>query len=412
MSKIKSEFLDNFDGQTRTTYNAALNNFIGFINNIEVKRGVSTQETKDKFDRLANEYLNDKSRNHYEDFRNFIADMVENERPPTTIRTYKNALNEFFVQFDITFTDKEKKNIGRKMPNGKRPVSIEETLTRPMLSRILNNLPVHGKAFALISSSSGMRIGEILQLKMLDMDIDQISTPIHIKGSIAKNGEPRITFISQEARLMVIEWLNLRETYISQASERNYGNSIDKNDNRLFPFTKSVVYDMWNSALRKSGLFKLDAITNRATIRIHSLRKYFRSNLPLGGCPVDVIEEMMGHAGYLTDSYRRLTESQLSELYNEHEHLLYIGAKIDDTSQRAIIEKQQNEIRNLQDTITNIQLLNRNDIENRVENIVIEKQQANELIIAERELFGNQISELTDRMKKQEEMINRIFGTI
>ncbi|HUU87309.1 MAG TPA: site-specific integrase [Candidatus Glassbacteria bacterium] len=344
MSKIESEFLDNFEGQTRMTYSAALNNFIGFIYGIEIKRGVSSKATKKEFDKLANEYLEDKTRNHYEDFRNFIAEMNNKNRPPATIRTYKNALNEFFIQFEIKFTDLQKKNICRKMPKGgKRPVSKEEMITKPILNKILGNLPVHGKAFSLISSSSGMRIGEILKLTLDDFDINQIPTPINVSGAISKNGEPRITFMSQEARLMVLEWLEIRDNYIAQASERNYGNSIDENDNRLFPFTKSVIYDMWNSALKKTYLFKLDTVTKRATIRIHALRKFFRTNLAFG-CPVDAVEEMMGHSVYLSDAYRRPSESQLSELYATHEHLLLVGVKVDDTSAKASIEKMQTQI--------------------------------------------------------------------
>jgi len=96
-------------------------------------------------------------------------------------------------------------------------------------------------------------------------------------------------------------------------------------DARLFPFTDETYGKLWGHALQRSGLLSIDRGTNRKTIHPHGLRKFFRSQGALRAA-VDAIEHLMGHAGYLTDSYRRLSRDQLAAEYRKAEPLLTIGA--------------------------------------------------------------------------------------
>ncbi|MCZ7401225.1 MAG: hypothetical protein O8C61_03285 [Candidatus Methanoperedens sp.] len=90
-------------------------------------------------------------------------------------------------------------------------------------------------------------------------------------------------------------------------------------DDRVFPFTQGTAEQMWNNALVNSGLLSVDKGTNRKQLRMHQLRKFFRSQLALG-CPVDIVEALMGHEGYLTEAYRRYTKAQMAEYYQKNEH--------------------------------------------------------------------------------------------
>ena len=55
------------------------------------------------------------------------------------------------------------------------------------------------------------------------------------------------------------------------------------------------------------------------------LRKFFRSQLGMS-CPVDIVEALMGHAGYLTDAYRRISKAQMKEAYLKNEFRVTIQA--------------------------------------------------------------------------------------
>jgi len=182
-----------------------------------------------------------------------------------------------------------------------------------------------------------------------------------------------------------------------------YGADKDIHDNRVFPFSDTNVYKMWIIALEKTGLYSKDRKTGRTQLRIHQLRKYFRSQLALG-CPVDVVEVLMGHEGYLTDAYRRLPTKQLAEYYSKYEHLLYISApkdlqRIEDEFKaelqsnskfmHQISSEQQTKIRNLEDQLENISSINiREQIEDAMENLIIDN-----------ETYKNEIRSLKEDMK-------------
>jgi hypothetical protein len=48
------------------------------------------------------------------------------------------------------------------------------------------------------------------------------------------------------------------------------------------------------------------------------LRKFFSSQMRLV-VPVDIVEGLMGHSGYLSDAYRRYTRKQVEEFYRKGE---------------------------------------------------------------------------------------------
>ena len=51
--------------------------------------------------------------------------------------------------------------------------------------------------------------------------------------------------------------------------------------------------------------------------------KFFRSQLALA-VPVDIVEALMGHEGYLTEAYRRYSKKQMAEYYLKGEHLVTV----------------------------------------------------------------------------------------
>ncbi len=208
--------------------------------------------------------------------------------------------------------------------------TFESDLDTATLRNILMHTDLKGKAFFLTLASSGMRIGELLQLTLTDVDQTKDPVLIKVRQQYTKSKHARLTYISTEAREVLNEWLKVRSKYITSSANRNkglvdagIGTTKDLEDDRLFPFSNFVAESMWTTAVKNAGLLEVDQFTNRKTHRIHQLRKFFRSQLALG-CPVDVVEGLMGHEGYLTDAYRRYTQAQMAEYYLKHESLLHI----------------------------------------------------------------------------------------
>jgi len=69
---------------------------------------------------------------------------------------------------------------------------------------------------------------------------------------------------------------------------------------------------MFNLAVSKAGLDARDEDTNRRELHVHSLRKFFRTNI---GLDFDLTNALMGHTEYLDKSYRRLNKDQIDRAY-------------------------------------------------------------------------------------------------
>jgi len=82
-------------------------------------------------------------------------------------------------------------------------LTLDKVPSNVQLRKILMHMPVHGKALYLVLVSSGMRIGEALQVKLDDVDSDHDPPEVNIRRGYTKSGRPRITFISSEAKELV-----------------------------------------------------------------------------------------------------------------------------------------------------------------------------------------------------------------
>lgn len=314
--KSIQEFLELYPKKsTKSVYRAGIRAFLKFVYG------------EGDFEALASRYFQEQ-RDYLDDLVRFASSL--NERPPHTARTYIAAVKEYFLFNRVEFTQRELKHIRLKLPKGNAR-TVEKDMDGSTIRRILEHSDLKGRALILTLASSGMRIREALQVKVGDVDLGGKPPVIAIRGEYTKSGVQRFAFISKEAAGVLMEWLKVRDEYLTSAENRNkgllkagFGNSKRLDDDRLFPFSTQVASQLWETALRRAGLLSIDPGTNRKQLRIHQLRKFFRSQLALG-CPVDVVEALMGHEGYLTEAYRRYTKQQMAEEYLKHEHLLYVN---------------------------------------------------------------------------------------
>jgi integrase len=170
---------------------------------------------------------------------------------------------------------------------------------------------------------SGIRIGELIEINISDVDFSFKPTKIRIRAEITKTRNQRYCFIGMEATDSLKAWLNHRETFLNLSLSRaiplqeyyhRERNSRDANDDRIFPFSISLVRGIWNRLLDDAELSERDQRTKVRKMHPHVLRKYFMTHMSLT-VPIDVVEALMGHEGYLTEAYRRYTIEQLGEEY-------------------------------------------------------------------------------------------------
>ncbi len=324
-SKTVEDFLSNFtSSSTIRGYRCHLKNFFEVIEKdpetyiVDVRR----LENSDKLDVLE----------EYErDINKFWKWLIDHDLSPKTVSNSVNCVRVFLKQYRIRLDDVVWENI-RRRGTGNKPVTKELPVTKEMLKQILIHGDAKAKALFLVAASSGLRVGELVQLKLTDIESESSPTKIIVRytgPNSVKTKTSRITFITDEATIALREWLKQRDGSIALAVKRTNFPNAKKNpdDDRVFPFQTNNVRNIWNGLLEKTGLDQKDERTGRYLIHIHSLRKYFRTRFSRHNR--DIAEILMGHEGYL-GTYRQFTEDELIEEFKKGaKHLLVFETSVD-----------------------------------------------------------------------------------
>jgi len=372
--KTIEEFLSYY--AKKSTIIVRRSGLLAFIEFVSGKKRVGLYERKENFKNLIiefNQYLKDymsTDRDFNDDLLKFAVNMNLREIPPLTAKSYIASVKEYFGQCGIDFSSRQLKDIKNKSPKG-RTRTEEGELTKDVIKQLLQYTDTRGQALFLTLISSGMRIGEALQLNLSDLNIKDgkiIEPVILIRGQNTKTGEKRWTFINREAIRTIEAYLLIRENLRKTTQERTRPNLIgEKNKDLLFPFSEATAALIFTNTLKKAELEKFSSSIRRRTFHIHMFRKYFISQLKVS-CPSEIVEMIAGHEGYLSDNYRHYTREQLQELYQKGEHALYINHvdinKIESKYEKEIeINKQSSatfktEIEKLQEKVKNLEYEN------------------------------------------------------
>jgi len=223
-------------------------------------------------------------------------------KPGKTKAAYVAAVKSFFRDHNVSFDNNGMMNLKKRgfMPRNGKAETRDKSPTKTQLKQILNYLDVKGRAMVLFLVSSGARIGETLQLKKEDFELDAKPPKVSIRDEYTKKGSGgRTAYFSYEARDAIKDWLKIKETL----RKRRYGSY---SGDRVFSFSDDTARFMWNRACDKAGISERDSRTKRRLYHIHSLRKFFRTNARMS---FDFVNALMGHKRYLDSAYLRLEET-------------------------------------------------------------------------------------------------------
>ena len=183
----------------------------------------------------------------------------------------------------------------------------DKILTREQLREIIEYLPSQGKAVTLFLANTGARIGETLQLRISDLNLDvkPACADIQEKYTMARFGARRIYF-NRESVDAINTWLKTREG--------------DYND-LVFGIKVGSFSNMWRRALEKAGLDERDE-TSKLRINVyhlHTIRKWFRTQIELSGMPEIFRCLLLGLTVNESDeALGRLTKERVREEYIKH----------------------------------------------------------------------------------------------
>jgi len=341
-------FLELFDISTQRAYGHALRRFFTCV------YGVRPTE----LDTISAQYLSDieaGTRDPADDLVRAIA-KLQKKYAPSTVGLTRAAVTSFLLDKHIELSQSDQRRIKIRSPR-KTIVAEEEIFTRDHLRKILPIMTPRDRSLVLVLLSSGGRIGEVMQLRMKDVDLDSTPASVHFRRETTKTKKARSSFLTQEAVDAVHGWLLVRDQYLQASINKNRGlvavgraRDKDPDDDRLFPFHRTSFDTAWARALERAGLDRRCELTGRHTLHPHGLRTAFRTWLGAAAGP-DVAEVLMGHEGYLT-TYRKYTEEDLRGAYSRHCHVLcVVGGSEEIARQVADQREAMEEIRGENETL-------------------------------------------------------------
>jgi site-specific recombinase XerD len=229
------------------------------------------------------------------DLELFIEHEQDRGLKVTTVRTRLNnlwAFLRFLIEQDIINERILKRKIKLKVPDF-LPRAIAPGDVRKFLGAIKER---RARALILVLLRTGMRIGEVLRLKVIDLDIRE--RKIHIYEG-EKNCLGRVVYLSDDALMALKLWLGKKEPqteYLFPGLQRKHlGYTQARNI-----FVKYICA----AGLQHKGY------------TMHSLRHTFASELLNAGMRLEYLQLLLGHRNIeMTRRYARLTDKSREEEY-------------------------------------------------------------------------------------------------
>ena len=150
--------------------------------------------------------------------------------------------------------------------------------------------------------STGMRISEIANLKIADID----SKNMRIKVVQGKGGKDRYTIMSQQVLL------ELRAYYLIYKPKQYLFNGYKPGK----PYSVRSIQHLMQKALTKVGL-------ENKNYTIHTIRHSFATHLLDNGTDLHTIKELLGHSSLQTTmKYMHLTSKRTNGIFNPYDAIL------------------------------------------------------------------------------------------
>src|SRR5262249_39625618 len=164
-------------------------------------------------------------------------------------------------------------------------------------------LSARDKAMLEVLYSSGIRVSELVELEMQDLDLQE--GVLRVKG---KGRKDRLTPIGSQAIKAIQRYFDLRQQD-SRCQQSSQGQRVFRN-NHAEPLSTRSVRRKLDKYLVQAGL--------DPGISPHTLRHSFATHLLNNGADLRSVQELLGHQSLSTTQiYTHLTTSRMKEVYDE-----------------------------------------------------------------------------------------------
>mgnify|MGYP000128212319 CR=1 FL=1 len=274
-----------------------------FIDHILIEKNLSLNTAKayrndlSKFKKFIEEKNTNLNKFDSNDVTSFIIFLKRKNYSSTSITRILSGIRNFY-KFLIgkgyiknSFINIESPKIEKKLPEVLTLEEIEKILNLNKISR--NHL--RNMAILELFYSSGIRVSELCNLKMDDLDLE--NRFIKVKG---KGNRERFCLLNKKAVELIKEYLKERKNKSEYLFLNNRGNKI----------SRQSIWKIVKKYSKISGIEK--------NVRPHTFRHTFATHLLSEGLDLRIVQELLGHKSIsTTEIYTHIDRKRIKEIYKK-----------------------------------------------------------------------------------------------
>jgi len=286
-----------------------MENLVGkYLNYIENELNYSNHTVKNYQTDLSNfeNYLKKENLTYqtvdYNNMRDFLNYLHHREYENKTINRHLSAIRSFFKYL-------QSQNIIRNNPlelitNNKEIMKIPNYLHYYEIEKLFaavtnDNLGIRDRLILELLYSTGIRVSELVAIKL--SDIDWYNNTIRIKG---KGRRERIAIFGEKLKEALEQYLKVREKLVNKEID-----SLLLNKNNR-PLTDRGVRLIITKLTRKTDIQKI--------VSPHVIRHTYATHLLDAGADLKVVQELLGHKSIgSTGIYTHVSNEKLREVYRD-----------------------------------------------------------------------------------------------
>lgn len=230
-----------------------------------------------------------------EDIETFVESLQDRGLKPTTVSSRLRtvyAFVRFLIEDKVLGYELLERRIRIKLPD-RLPRAIDPEDLKQFLAAIDT---VRDRAMILLLLRTGMRIGELLNTKVHDVDLNNRRILIY---EAEKNSVGRVVYYSDDAEQALMSWLQVRNTF-KEYLFYGLGNG---------PLGYEAARNMFIKYLEKADLAYCG-------YTLHCLRHTFATDLLNARMPLECLRVLLGHTSLeVTRIYARLTDKTRENEY-------------------------------------------------------------------------------------------------
>ncbi|EOS7782525.1 site-specific tyrosine recombinase XerD [Enterococcus hirae] len=290
--------------------NEEINDYLHYLT---IERGLSLN-TRKSYERDLLQYLHyleDEQITSWQDVDryvviNYLEKMHDEKKAPATVTRMITSLrrfHQFLRQERLTDHDPMQhidtpKKV-QKLPSTLSLTEVERLIETPDTTK---NLGIRDRAILEVMYATGMRVSELIGLKLSDLHLS-----LGLVQTLGKGDKERIIPLGDYA----IQWL---ERYLDEARPLLVAN----------PSETHVFVNHHGTGLSRQGIWKnLKQLVREAGINKevtpHTLRHSFATHLLENGADLRTVQELLGHADISTTQiYTHITKKRMTDVYKQH----------------------------------------------------------------------------------------------